>query len=110
MPNKYQHLTLEERTLIQMQLQQGFKPSAIAASLNRSRSCICRELARNGWKAPRAVRPAGRPPIAGGYTSGRAHLRARKPNADFFPTPGAAACRHRTQRVRPAKAVPSWGF
>lgn len=77
MPKKYQHLTLEERTLIQTQLQQGFKPAAIAASLNRSRSCICRELARNGWKAPRAVRPVGRPPIAGGYTSSRAHLRAR---------------------------------
>lgn len=77
MSKKYHHLTLEERTLIQTQLQQGFKPAAIAASLGRARSCICRELARNGWQAPRAVRPVGRPPMAGGYACSRAHLRAR---------------------------------
>ena len=77
MSKKYHHLTLDERTLIQTQLQQGFKPAAIAASLDRPRSCICRELARNGWKAPRAVRPVGRPPMAGGYASSRAQLRAR---------------------------------
>jgi IS30 family transposase len=78
MSKKYHHLTLEERTLIQTQLQQGFKPAAIAASLDRPRCCICRELARNGWKAPRAVRPVGRPPMAGGYACSRAHLRARE--------------------------------
>lgn len=77
MSKKYHHLTLAERTLIQTQLQQGFKPAAIAASLGRSRSCLCRELARNGWKAPRAVRPVGRPPMAGGYSCSRAHRRAR---------------------------------
>ena len=77
MTKKYHHLTWDERTLIQTQLQQGFKPAAIAASLDRPRSCICRELARNGWKAPRAVRPVGRPPMAGGYASSRAQLRAR---------------------------------
>ena len=37
---------LDERALIQTQLQQGFKPGAIAVSLNRPRSCITRELVR----------------------------------------------------------------
>ena len=47
MTKKYQHITLADRTLIQTQLQQGFKPAAIAASLNRPRSCIPRELAQH---------------------------------------------------------------
>ncbi|MGH9946550.1 MAG: IS30 family transposase [Pyrinomonadaceae bacterium] len=76
MTNRYHHLTLEERTLIQTQLQLGFKPAAIAAGLNRPRSCITRELARNGWATPAAVRPVGRPPLAGGYCSRRANGRA----------------------------------
>ena len=33
MPKKYEHITLEDRTLIQTQLQQGFKPAAIAESM-----------------------------------------------------------------------------
>jgi len=74
MQKKYKHLTLEDRTLIQTQLQQGFRPGTIAASLDRPRSCITRELARNGWKAPSAVRPA----IAGGYSSSRANHRASR--------------------------------
>src|SRR5437899_1391992 len=77
MRKKYNHITLEDRALIQTQLQQGFKPAAIAAGLNRPRSCISRELARNGWKVPSATRSVGRPPIAGGYSSSRANLRAR---------------------------------
>ena len=76
--NKYRHLTLEDRTLIQTQLQSGFKPAAIAAGLNRPRSCVTRELARNGWTAPAAIRPVGRPPLAGGYCSRRAHQRASR--------------------------------
>ncbi len=76
MPKEYKHLTLDDRTLIQTQLQQGFKPAAIAASLGRPRSCVSRELARNGWKAPLASRLVGRPAIAGGYASSRAHRRA----------------------------------
>ena len=77
MTKKYNHITLEDRALIQMQLQQGFNPAAIAAGLNRPRSCILRELARNGWKASSANRSVGRPPIAGGYFSNRANVRAR---------------------------------
>ncbi len=78
MPKKYKHITLDDRTLIQTQLQQGFKPAEIAASLGRPRSCVTRELARNGWEAPSAVRSVGRPAIAGGYFSSRANLRARR--------------------------------
>jgi IS30 family transposase len=77
MRKKYNHITMEDRTLIQTQLQQGFKAAEIAASLNRPRSCISRELARNGWKPASASRSVGRPPIAGGYSSHRAILRAR---------------------------------
>ena len=76
MPKKYKHITLEDRTLIQTQLQQGFSPGAIALSMNRPRSCITRELARNGWKADAEPRPIGRPAVAGGYSSSRANLRA----------------------------------
>ena len=46
-------------------------------SLDRPRSCITRELARNGWKAVSTPRPVGRPSVAGGYASSRANLRAR---------------------------------
>jgi len=78
MPKKYKHITLDDRTLIQTQLQQGFKPAAIAESLGRHRSCVTRELARNGWEAPSAARFVGRPTVAGGYSSSRANQRARK--------------------------------
>ena len=44
----YKHVTLDDRTLIQTQLQQGLKPAAIAAGMGRPRSCVTRELARNG--------------------------------------------------------------
>ncbi len=83
MTKKYKHITLDDRTLIQTQLQQGFKPAAIAASLNRPRSCITRELARNGWQAATATRPVGRPAVAGGYSSSRAHTRARRPSTSL---------------------------
>ena len=81
MKKTYRHLTVDDRTLIQTQLQQGFKPAAIAASLSRPRSCVTRELARNGWKAASATRSVGRPAIAGGYSSSRANLRARRLSA-----------------------------
>ena len=81
MKKSYRHLTVDDRTLIQTQLRQGFKPAVIAASLNRPRSCVARQLARNGWKPASATRPAGRPAIAGGYASSRANLRARRLSA-----------------------------
>ena len=51
----YEQLSLEERAMIQTQLEMGYKAAAIATSLNRSPSTICRELRRNGWNRP--VRP-----------------------------------------------------
>ena len=78
MEKRYKHLTIEERTLIQTELYMGFRPAVIAAGLNRSRSCVSRELVRNGWNRPAAARSVGRPPIAGGYCSLRPNQRAVK--------------------------------
>lgn len=72
----YQHLQLEERALIQAMLVQGYKPSAIALALARSRSTISRELARNHYTPAASPRPVGRPPIAGGYRCLQANQRA----------------------------------
>lgn len=72
----YKQLSIEERTMIQTQLEMGIKPSAIASGLNRSASTISRELCRNNWVRPKAQRGPGRPLIAGGYRSDAAHKRA----------------------------------
>jgi len=61
MGKAYRHLSLEERTLLQTQLVMGWSPAAIAAGLQRARSTITREMARNGWRATPARRPRGRP-------------------------------------------------
>ena len=76
MEKNYQHLQLEERALIQVQLEQGCKLRAIARSLQRSPSTILRELARNGWRRPASPAKPGRPAIAGGYRLGCAQARA----------------------------------
>jgi len=76
MCSTYQQLQLEERALIQTMLEQGHKPSAIAASLERSRSTISRELARNQYIPAAKPRSVGRPPIAGGYRCLQANQRA----------------------------------
>ncbi len=77
MVKTYRHLSLEERSLIQTQLELGLKPAAIARSLNRPASTVSRELRRNGWKRPKAKRGRGRPALADGYRSEAAHKRAR---------------------------------
>ncbi|WP_125586988.1 IS30 family transposase [Lacticaseibacillus jixianensis] len=47
----YNHLTLKERETILLGLNNGLTQEAIAKSLGRSRSTICREVARNGgWE------------------------------------------------------------
>ncbi|MEX3547897.1 MAG: helix-turn-helix domain-containing protein, partial [Burkholderia sp.] len=53
----YKHLSCEERTLIQLSLEQGCKLRTIAHSLHRAPSSISRELRRN-WprRRDRAVR------------------------------------------------------
>jgi IS30 family transposase len=72
----YQQLSIEERTMIQTQLEMGIKPAAIALGLNRSASTLSRELRRNGWVRPKARRYPGRPSVAGGYRAQAAHKRA----------------------------------
>lgn len=62
----YEQLSIEERTMIQTQLEMGIRPSAIAIGLNRSASTLSRELRRNGWTRPKTPRGPGRPPVAGG--------------------------------------------
>ena len=47
MGKRYGQLSIEERTMIQTQLEMGIKPAAIALGLNRSASTLSRELRRN---------------------------------------------------------------
>ncbi len=77
MGKRYGQLGIEERTMIQTQLEMGIKPAAIALGLNRSASTLSRELRRNGWVRPKEDRGPGRPPVAGGYRAQAAHKRAR---------------------------------
>src|SRR3989338_10866128 len=77
MGKTYQQLSIEERTMIQTQLEMGIKPAAIAVGLNRSASTLSRELRRNGWTRRKAHPDPGRPPVTGGYPSQAAHLRAQ---------------------------------
>ena len=72
----YEQLSIEERAMIQTQLEMGINPAAIAKGLNRSASTISRELRRNGWTRPTSCRGPGRPPVAGGYHAEAAHKRA----------------------------------
>jgi IS30 family transposase len=93
MVKKYSHLTVEERIEIQMRLECRFSPSAIADGLNRPRSCIWRELMRNGWRKPPKVKSRGREARAGGYRAEQAHIRAiklaRKPRVERKMVPGS---------------------
>ena len=73
----YKQLSIEERTMIQTQLEMGIKPAAIAAGLNRSPSTLSRELRRNGWVRPKGCRGPGRPARAGGYRADCAQRRAQ---------------------------------
>lgn len=73
----YKQLSLEERAMIQTQLEMGIKPAAIALGLNRFASTLSPELRRNGWAGPKARRGPGRPAVAGGYRAEAAHKRAR---------------------------------
>jgi len=93
MGKAYRHLSFEERTLLQTQLVMGWSPAAIAAGLQRARSTITREMARNGWRATPARRPRGRPRKAGGYRAAAAQQRAAelaaKPRLERKLAPGS---------------------
>ena len=78
MKKVYKQLSMEERTMIQTQLEIGFKPAAIAAGLNRSPSTILRELGRNGWLSGKNRGRPGRPRIIPGYRALEAQRRARR--------------------------------
>ncbi len=73
----YSQLSIEERAVIETQLEMGVKPAAIAVALNRCASTISRELRRNDWTRPKTPRGPGRPPVTGGYHAQSAHRRAR---------------------------------
>ena len=94
MGRNYKQLSIEERTMIQTQLEMGIKPAAIALGLHRSASTLSRELHRNGRTRPRARRGPGRAPVAGGYRADAAHRRARictvTPRVDHRLRPGTA--------------------
>ena len=49
----YDQLSIEERTMIQTQLEMGIKPAAIANGLNLPASTFSREPKRNGWIRPK---------------------------------------------------------
>jgi IS30 family transposase len=48
----YTQLSLEERTMIHMQLEMDVNPAANATGVNRAASALSRELHRNGWTRP----------------------------------------------------------
>src|ERR1039458_5307319 len=76
MGKSYTQLSLVERALLQTQLVLRWSPAAIAAGLQRARSTITREMARNGWLPDPAIALRGRPKVAGGYRAEAAQGRA----------------------------------
>lgn len=76
MLKNYKHLTIEERTFIQIGLSMGLLPAQIAVELDRSTSTVTRELQRNGWVRPVKIKSRGRPSVSGGYSAPIAHARA----------------------------------
>ena len=99
MGTNYKHLSCEERTLIQLTLEQGCTLRVIARSLQRAPGSIRRELKRNGWTNPTTgPRMRGRPPLAGGYRAPLAQQRA------------AGLARSTRYPSRLAQAGPLWGY
>lgn len=93
MKTTYKHLSVEERAVIQVSLEQGAGVRAIARTLDRDPATISRELARNGWRDPsRRPRRRGRPPVAGDYRAEsaqqRAHTLTVMPRRDRKMVPG----------------------
>ena len=78
MGKSYKQLSLVQRALLQTQLGLRWSPAAIAAGLQRARSPITREMARNGWLPVPEIALRGRPRIAGGYRAEAAHERAAR--------------------------------
>ena len=99
MGTNYKHLSCEERTLIQLSLEQGCTLRVIACSLQRALSSISRELKRNGWTNPTTgPQKRGRPPLAGGYRAPLAQQRV------------AGLARTARYLSRLTQAGPLWGY
>ena len=99
MGTNYKHLSCEERTLIQLSLEQGCTLRVIACSLQRALSSISRELKRNGWTNPTTgFRKRGHPPLAGGYRAPLAQQRV------------AGLARTARYLSRLTQAGPLWGY
>ncbi len=99
MGTNYKHLSCEERTMIQLNLEQGCTLREIARSLQRAPSSISRELKRNGWTNPtKGPRRRRRPPLAGGYRAPLAQQRA------------VGLARTARYPSRLAQAGPLWGY
>jgi IS30 family transposase len=107
----YRQLDDVDRVTIQTQLQMGWRPAAIAAGLQRSRSTVTRELARNGWRRSSEASPQSRRWGNGGYVARRAGQRARenhrKPRVERRLRPGTPlwdeVCRHLRRHLSPFK-------
>ena len=77
MGKRYEHLSIEERALIQAKLETGCTLRAIARSVQRSPSTISRELKRSGWRCPETAPPVRlRTRGINGYWCEAAHKRA----------------------------------
>lgn len=75
MGKNHDQLSIEERTMIQTQLEMGIEPAAIAKSINRSASTVSRELRRKPCAAQNTSRPLGDRQWRG-YRAEAAHRRA----------------------------------
>jgi IS30 family transposase len=80
MSKTYNHLSLEERAVMQVMLDHSCSLRAIARKLRRSASTISRELVRGGGAVtePLAAPSPGRPRTACGYRCAKAHQRAQR--------------------------------
>jgi IS30 family transposase len=80
MSKTYNHLSLEDRAVMQVMLDHRCSLRAIARKLQRSASTISRELARSGGAVtdPLAAPSPGRPRTACGYRCAKAHQRAQR--------------------------------
>jgi IS30 family transposase len=80
MSKTYNHLSLEDRAVMQVLLDHRCSLRAIARKLQRSASTISRELARSGGAVtdPLAAPSPGRPRTACGYRCAKAHQRAQR--------------------------------
>lgn len=111
MAKTYRQLSLEERVVLQAQLQMGLRPAAIAAGLGRARSTIAREMSRNGWKPASEATPQSRRWGNGMYLARTAERRARglhrKPRVQRKLLPGTAlwniVLSHLRRRLSPAQ-------